>query len=247
MKRFYLYLCILWLSACAAQPAKLPTSERLVGVKGMRTASLRNAMLSQNLELGSPVYLRLFKKETLLEAWVKDGEDEQYSLFKKYPICNYSGKLGPKLKEGDRQAPEGFYWVGAQQMNPWSQHHLSFDLGYPNAYDAALGRTGSHLMVHGGCKSDGCYALTDDVIEDVYLMVEASIANGHGVPVHIFPFRMNESSLVLNQDARWSGFWENLKQGYDAFEETHIPPQIGIEKESFSTISYLVSKQEPQI
>ena len=218
-------LCAFILSACQTTQTKLPTSERLVGVKGMRLSGLRNEMLSQNLELGQPAFIRIFKEEKILETWIKDEESEQFVPFKQYAICKYSGNLGPKLKEGDGQAPEGFYEIGANQMNPWSEFHLSFNLGFPNQYDRAHKRTGSHLMVHGGCKSTGCYAITDESMEEVYLMTEAAIANGHKVPVHIFPFRMTPEKMVKHSGSRWAFYWENLKQGYDAFEATKIPPK----------------------
>ncbi len=205
----------------------MPISERLIGVKGIRLSGVRNDMMAQNLELGAPVFIRIFKEEKTLETWVKDNETNEYVPFKDYAICKYSGALGPKLREGDKQAPEGFYEVGADQMNPWSEFHLSFNLGFPNAYDRAHRRTGSHLMVHGGCESTGCYAITDESMEDVYLLTEAAIANGHNVPVHIFPFRMTAENMARHSGSGWIFFWENLKQGYDAFEATKIPPRTG--------------------
>ncbi len=197
-----------------------------MGVKGMKLAALRNDMRAQNLELGAPVFIRLIKNEKTLETWVKPEDEDTFVPFKKYPICTYSGELGPKIQEGDYQAPEGFYNVTADQMNPWSQFHLSFDLGYPNEYDRANRRTGSKLMIHGDCKSSGCYAITDDAIEDVYLMVEASIAGGYDVPVHIFPFQMTDGNLAIHQALGWGPFWQNLKEGYDIFETTRIPPRV---------------------
>lgn len=223
MKNALSLVLILFLAACSAHKQP-PTSERLVGVKGMKLSGLRNEMLSQNLAIGAPAYIRIFKAENVLETWVQDPQSKQYALFKTHPICNYSGTLGPKLREGDEQAPEGFYMVTADQMNPWSKFHLSFDIGYPNNYDLAHGRSGSHLMLHGGCKSQGCYAITDEAIEDVYLLTEASIANGHDVPVHIFPFRMHPRNMDRHNASQWTPFWQNLKEGYDAFEVTKIPP-----------------------
>lgn len=227
-KRFIIItLACALLTACQTSVTKLPTSERLVGVKGMRLSGLRNEMLAQNLELGAPKFIRIFKEEKILETWVEDQETKEYVPFKQYEICKYSGNLGPKLKEGDGQAPEGFYEIGASQMNPWSEFHLSFNLGFPNKYDRAHNRTGSHLMVHGGCKSTGCYAITDESMEEVYLMTEAAIAQGHKVPVHIFPFRMTPENMTKYSGSRWAFYWENLKQGYDAFEATKTPPKAG--------------------
>ncbi len=216
-------LTLLTLTACQATQ-KTPTSDRLVGVKGMRLSAIRNEMLTQNHEFGQPVFLRIFKEDQVLEAWVKEPKSEEYELFKTYDICKFSGQLGPKLAEGDGQAPEGFYEIGADQLNPWSQYHLSFNLGFPNEYDRARLRTGSNLMVHGGCKSIGCYAITDHAMEEVYLMTEASIQNGHNVPVHIFPFRMTDTALRNRGDSLWYEEWQNLRIGYDAFERTKTPP-----------------------
>ena len=221
-----LTICILLLTACQTTQT-LPTSERLVGVKGMRLSGLRNEMMAQNLELGAPTFIRIFKEEKTLETWVQDSDTKEFIPFKRYKICKYSGNLGPKLREGDGQAPEGFYEIGADQMNPWSEFHLSFNLGFPNKYDRAHNRTGSHLMVHGGCKSTGCYAITDKNMEEVYLMTEAAIAEGHKVPVHIFPFKMTPENMTKHSGSRWAFYWENLKQGYDAFEITKTPPKAG--------------------
>jgi len=226
--RSILIICLLCLTACQTTH-KTPTSERLVGVKGMRLSALRNEMLTNNTELAQPIFIRIFKEEKTLETWIKDTKTAQYVPFKQYPICKYSGHLGPKLNEGDGQAPEGFYEVGADQLNPWSEYHLSFNLGFPNEYDRARMRTGSNLMIHGGCKSIGCYAITDKAMEEVYLMTEAAIAAGHKVPVHIFPFRMTQRKLRLKQDSIWYEEWENLRAGYEAFELTKIPPKAGHE------------------
>ena len=222
-------LALCTLAACQTPPPPppqtTPTSDRLLGVKGMRLSGLRNEMLSQNLSLGAPTFIRIFKQEKILETWIQDQETKQYRPFKRYNICKHSGTLGPKLAEGDGQAPEGFYEIGADQLNPWSQYHLSFNLGFPNAYDRARMRTGSNLMIHGGCESIGCYAITDDAMEEVYLMTEAAIAAGHKVPVHIFPFRMTPKAMHENADSLWQEEWQNLRIGYDAFEATKTPPK----------------------
>ncbi|MBL8587610.1 MAG: hypothetical protein JNK46_03690 [Methylobacteriaceae bacterium] len=185
---------------------------------------------------GQPAYVRIFKQEGQLELWLKRGP--RYALFKTFSICKWSGKLGPKVKEGDYQSPEGFYNVTARQLNPNSQYHLAFNVGYPNAYDRQHGRTGSALMVHGDCQSVGCYAMTDKGIEEIYGYVEAALRNGQReVPVHIFPFRMTSSAIAREAGggglaslfggathAGWGDFWRNLKEGYDLFERTGEPP-----------------------
>ncbi len=220
-----LLIAIIFLNACAAQ---LPTSERLERVRLAKQEALAQEMLTDNLQFGAPSFIRVFKSEKLVEAWVQDQETGRYVPFKTYPICNYSGDLGPKQAEGDHQAPEGFYAVGAGQMNPWSSYHLSFDIGFPNEYDRTYRRTGSNLMIHGNCKSEGCYALTDPAIEEIYLLTEASIANGYNVPIHIFPFRMTPPNMLKHADNKWYPFWQNLQDGYNAFERTKIPPNIDV-------------------
>lgn len=184
-------------------------------------------LAAAGLAFGAPVYLRVFKEERVLEVWVKSGA--RFVVFETHPICNFSGDLGPKLAEGDRQSPEGFYDVGLDALNPNSAYHLSFNLGFPNAYDRGQGRTGSFLMVHGDCRSVGCYAMTDPVIERIYLMVEAALRAGQGsVAVHAFPFRMTDARMAAAQGHRWFGFWESLAPAYRAFEETGVPPEVSV-------------------
>ena len=223
--RSLLIICALFLTACqTTQTAKVPKSDRLIGVKSMRLSGVRNEMMNQNLQIGDPTFIRIFKEEKILETWIQNTETGRYAPYKQYKICKHSGDLGPKLREGDGQAPEGFYQIDADQLNPWSEFHLSFNLGFPNKYDRAHKRTGSNLMVHGGCKSTGCYAITDKSMEEVYLLTEAAIFNGHKVPVHIFPFKMTQQNMARHSASGWSFYWENLKQGYDIFELTKIPP-----------------------
>jgi hypothetical protein len=135
--------------------------------------------------------------------------------------------LGPKLYEGDRQAPEGFYSVGPQQLVLSGRHARSLDLGYPNAFDGSLGRTGSHILLHGGCQSTGCFAMTDPVMERVYALAEQALRAGQReIPVHVFPFRMTAANLEQHSNSPWRAFWNNLKAGYDAFEATRTLPVV---------------------
>jgi murein L,D-transpeptidase YafK len=173
------------------------------------------------------VFLRIFKLDSEIEIWME--KDGRYQLFATYPICLWSGWLGPKLREGDLQAPEGFYEVGAEQLNPNSRWHRSFNLGFPNEYDRAQGRDGSFLMVHGGCQSVGCYAMTNDVIDEIWRLVTAALDRGQQhFQVQVFPFRMTERNLKAHSADRWAGFWGDLKRGYDAFEHTHVPPLVSV-------------------
>ncbi|QGM48161.1 hypothetical protein H2LOC_018680 [Methylocystis heyeri] len=188
--------------------------------------------------MGAPVYIRIFKKEGELELWLK--HNGRYALYRSFPICKWSGRLGPKLREADYQSPEGFYSVSARQLHPHSNYHRAFNVGYPNAYDRQNGRTGGLVMVHGNCKSVGCFAMTDKGIEEIYGFVEAALAGGQReVPIHIFPFRMTEAAIAResseggfmsflatepSEGARWAGFWRNLKEGYEIFQQTGEPP-----------------------
>ena len=211
-----------------AASADLPTSKRLERVQSDRMPDLRAELREAGLILGAPIFIRIFKKERQLEVWM-EGAGGRLQLFRTFGICSYSGKLGPKLKEGDRQAPEGFYRVGPSEMNPNSQYHLSFNLGFPNAYDRAHGRTGSYLMVHGSCVSVGCYAMTNKGIEEIYLLASAALKEGQpNFNVHIFPFRMTGENMRRHEDSRWFGFWQNLKEGFDAFEEENKVPEVAV-------------------
>lgn len=198
-------------------PSEVPLSDEtldLLGKKGMQP--------------GSPVFVRVFKEESELEIW-KERDDGRFYHFKTYPICNWSGQLGPKLSQGDRQAPEGFYTITPHLMNPNSKYYLSFNLGYPNAYDKSLGRTGDSVMVHGKCRSAGCYAMTDAMMEEIYGVTrEALKAGQQSFQVHAFPFRMTDARMAREKKNKWYPFWRVLKQGYDYFEAYRLPPNVEV-------------------
>ena len=190
-------------------------------------AKFDDRLKTQGLALGAPVFLRIFKLEHELEIWME--KDGRYQLFATYPICLWSGRLGPKLAEGDRQAPEGFYAVTKEELNPNSRWHRSFSLGFPNEFDRAQGRTGSFIMVHGGCQSIGCFAMTNDVVDEIWRLVTAALDSGQpAFNVQVFPFRMAEKNLAARKSDQWSNFWADLKKGYDAFERTHVPPVVSV-------------------
>jgi len=189
--------------------------------------SLDERLASQGLAAGNPIFMRIFKREFELELWMK--RDKTFRLLATYPICKWSGELGPKLKTGDRQAPEGFYTVDATALNPNSAWHRSFNLGFPNAFDRAQGRTGSFLMVHGGCGSIGCYAMTNPVIDEIWRLVTAAFAGGQQrFQVQVYPFRLTESNLSRHAGSPLSGFWTELKPGYDLFEASFVPPKVSV-------------------
>lgn len=188
--------------------------------------TLERDLVKLGLEFGAPVFMRIFKREKELELWV-EGDAHRFVLFRTYPICTYSGDLGPKQRGGDNQAPEGFYRVAARQLNPLSRFHLSFNLGYPNAYDRAHSRTGNFLMVHGSCVSIGCYAMGDDAIEEIYTLAAAALQGGQpAFEVHAFPFRLEQENLDSKSDSPWHAFWSELQPAYEAFEQSHKPPAI---------------------
>lgn len=187
--------------------------------------------------MGDQVFVRIFKQEGQLELWLRKS-NSRFSLYKSFPICKWSGRLGPKVKEADYQSPEGFYSVSAKQLHPNSNYHRAFNVGYPNAFDRQNGRTGGLVMVHGACKSVGCFAMTDRGIEEIYAFVEAALRAGQReVQVHIFPFRLTEQAIARETGGswlafvgaggnyqHWTAFWHNLKEGYDLFEQTGEPP-----------------------
>jgi murein L,D-transpeptidase YafK len=205
-----------------------PQSDRLREVRARVTPSLKQELAAAGFALGDPAFIRVFKEERELELWLNPNGASQFKLWKTWPVAAMSGKLGPKLKEGDLQAPEGFYAVDAKAMNPQSDFHLSFNIGYPNAFDQAQKRTGTFIMVHGDKVSLGCFAMTDPVIEQIYLAVEEALHRGQSfVPVHVFPFRMTDERMARaeTEGGEWLAFWRNLREGYDFFEKNRMPAQ----------------------
>lgn len=185
-------------------------------------------MAEKGMSKDQPILIRSYKKESELEVW-KRKANGQYSLLKTYPMCRWSGQLGPKIREGDRMAPEGFYAITPAQMNPNSSYYVSFNMGFPNAYDRAHGRTGAHLMVHGACSSAGCYSMTDDQIGEIYALVrEAQNAGQKAVQMQALPFRMTPENLAKHRLDSNIAFWKNLKEGTDYFDVTGDEPQVGV-------------------
>jgi murein L,D-transpeptidase YafK len=184
-------------------------------------------MTEKGMSRQDPILLRIYKEESKAEIWKKRRSDGRYALLKSYDICRFSGKLGPKKKEGDKQAPEGFYSVSPGQMNPRSNYFLSFNIGYPNAYDRALGRNGQHVMMHGDCLSAGCYAMTDEQIGEIYALAQNAFAGGQkAFQVQALPFRMNAQNMARRRNNENIAFWKNLKQGSDNFEVTKLEPKV---------------------
>ena len=183
-------------------------------------------MTAKDMDLQSPILVRLFKQEAELEIWKQDRSG-RFALLKSYPICRWSGDLGPKVREGDRQAPEGFYSISPAQMNPQSAYYLSFNTGYPNAFDKALGRTGSQLMVHGDCSSRGCYAMTDEQIAEIYSLGRESFFGGQkSFQLQAYPFKMTPANMAKHRNNPNMPFWKMIKEGNDHFEVTKQEPKV---------------------
>lgn len=194
---------------------------------------LNGRLAAHGVAAGDPILMRIFKREFELELWMM--RDGRFHRFATYPICKWSGELGPKIKTGDRQAPEGFYTVDKTALNPNSAWHRSFNLGFPNAFDRSLGRTGSFLMVHGGCGSIGCYAMTNPVIDEIWRLVTAALGGKQSrFQVQVYPFRLTETNLNRHAGSPQHAFWSSLKPGYDLFEASQTPPKVSVCGKSYA-------------
>jgi murein L,D-transpeptidase YafK len=187
------------------------------------------ALLQQkNMPKDSPILIRIFKEESELEVWKQDTT-ARYELLKVYPICRWSGDLGPKVKEGDRQAPEGFYPITPGLMNPNSSYYLAINTGFPNAFDKANNYSGAFLMIHGDCSSRGCYAMTDEQIGEIYSLARESFLGGQkAFQVQAYPFRMTAANLARHRNNPNMAFWKMIKVGNDHFEVSHLEPKIDV-------------------
>jgi murein L,D-transpeptidase YafK len=195
------------------------------------TQGLSPAMLSllrqKRMAKYSPILVRVFKEESELEVW-KEDVTRHFQLLKVYPICRWSGDLGPKLQEGDRQAPEGFYTITPKLMNPNSNYYLAINTGFPNSFDKANDRDGSFLMIHGNCASIGCYAMTDEQIAEIYALARDSLSGRPSFQVQAFPFRLTPANLARHRTNPNMAFWKMLKIGNDHFETTHLEPTVDV-------------------
>jgi murein L,D-transpeptidase YafK len=223
--RHFALAALLGLSLAACEEGRYRGSAR----HNIPIPSATYALMSEKgMSKSQPILIRSYKKESELEVWKKRA-DGKYALLKTYPMCRWSGQLGPKIREGDRMAPEGFYAITPAQMNPNSSFYVSFNMGYPNAYDRAHGRTGAHLMVHGACSSAGCYSMTDDQIGELYALVrEAHNGGQKAVQMQAFPFRMTPENLAKHRLDPNIAFWKNLKEGSDYFEVAKDEPSVSV-------------------
>lgn len=226
---FLVLACTLWLSACQQQPLWLtPPKAR----QDLPTA-LRQKIAKLGIDKYAPVLIRIFKKENKLEIW-KLSRAANYIKVASYNICAWSGKLGPKFMEYDRQAPEGFYSLTTNHMNAYSHYYLAFDIGFPNEVDKANGRSGHHLMIHGACSSSGCYAMSDKSMAQIYALVRDGFLGGQSkVQIQALPFALNAANMALYAHDKNFTFWQNLKIGYDIFNITHQPVDYSAQKGAY--------------
>ena len=181
---------------------------------------------------GAPISIRAFKEERQLELWLRKGDS--FVFFESYFIAGTSGGHGPKLRQGDGQIPEGFYFVTPRQMNPQSNFHLSFTIGYPNKFDRAHARSGDFIMVHGSDVSIGCLAMTNTKIEQIHTLADASLKGGQKfLRIHVFPFKMTDEVMNQHSDHRWFTFWQILKTGYQRFEDTKMPSTVIVKDKTY--------------
>ena len=221
---------------CLGQDGKqLPTEETKKlppKLPAKATKKLPSELLSllqqKKMSKHSPILVRVFKEEAELEVWKQDTTG-RFHILKTYPICRWSGDLGPKLREGDRQTPEGFYRVTPELINPHSSYHLAMNIGYPNSFDKANNRDGSLIMIHGDCWSVGCHAMTDEQISEIYALARESFLGGRpSFQVQAYPFRLTPANLARHRNNPNLAFWKMLKIGNDHFEATHLEPKVDV-------------------
>ncbi len=192
------------------------------------SASILAEMDKKNMDRNAPILIRIFKEEGKLEIW-KAKRDNRFDVIASYDICAWSGKLGPKIKEGDRQAPEGFYNLTPGHLNPNSNYYLAINTGFPNRYDQANGRNGTNLMIHGACSSSGCYSMTDAQVLEIYGFARDAFKGGQKtVQLQALPFRMTAENMARHRNSEHFEFWKMLKVGYDNFEVTKRPPEVNV-------------------
>jgi murein L,D-transpeptidase YafK len=209
------------------QTAKLPPKLPAKATKKL-PPELLSLLRQKNMPIHSPILVRVFKEEAELEVWKQDTTG-RFQVLKTYPVCRWSGDLGPKLWEGDRQTPEGFYRVTPELMNPHSNYHLSINIGFPNSFDKANNRDGSLLMIHGDCWSVGCFAMTDEQIGEIYSLArESFLGSQPSFQVQSYPFRLTPANLARHRNNPNLAFWKMLKTGNDHFEATHLEPKVSV-------------------
>lgn len=233
LKIILLSILIFSLASCSSPKKVVALQKPSINlIPKIETLTLYESLKKIDAKVGDPIFIRIFKKEKKLEIWVKPKK--KFKLYKTYSICTFSGDLGPKLKQGDNQSPEGFYTISQKQLKPNSKYHLGLILDFPNKYDRYQKRTGAYLMIHGKCSSTGCYAMGNTQIEEIYKIAEEALKNSQKkFNVHIFPFEMTPKNMELYSSNRWLSFWINLKLGYDIFERYGVVPIVRADKNNY--------------
>jgi murein L,D-transpeptidase YafK len=192
-----------------------------------REAELAQEFAVKGLKLGSPVFIRVYKQTSEMELWVQQGP--RYVHFKTYGICRWSGFLGPKFYEGDRQSPEGLYRITTSDLIVNRRWDRAMNINFPNSFDSMNGRGGSGILIHGGCGSIGCFAVQNESVEDVYGAVRAALKGGQAyVPVLALPFRFTSLAPEKEDTLQMSEFWADLRRADLLFERDKIPPAAWI-------------------
>ncbi|WP_336278653.1 murein L,D-transpeptidase family protein [Bartonella sp. CB175] len=227
LNRFFVACTLLAIGALTACGIRLPASIKAKAEQPL-PQEIQNRMVLYDIDQYAPIVMRFFKEENIAEIW-KKNRTGAFVLLARYGICKWSGHLGPKYKEGDFQTPEGFYTISASQMNPYSKYYLSFNIGFPNIYDQANGRTGSYLMVHGSCFSAGCYSMSDKNMAQIYAFARDAFRGGQReFQLQSFPFRMTSANMARHRANPHYKFWMMLKEGYDFFEKNRQPPKVEV-------------------
>ncbi|MBN8951743.1 MULTISPECIES: L,D-transpeptidase family protein [unclassified Rhizobium] len=226
----YISLMALTLAGCndALDTASIDLSKVKNKVEQPLPSHILADMSKKGMDRNSPIMIRIFKEEGVMEI-LKANQSNRFEVIADYKICAWSGRLGPKVKEGDRQAPEGFYMLTPANLNPNSKYYLAINTGFPNRYDAANGRTGADLMIHGACSSSGCYSMTDQQVLEIYAFARDAFKGGQkAVQLEAFPFRMTAENMWKHRLSPNIEFWKMLKVGYDNFEVTKRPPDVEV-------------------
>lgn len=229
-----LFLCMLLLTISIADSAQTTFKTRQLAFDRVKSAymakwgTIRNELKAQGISNNFNLFLAAYKQEGKLEVWIKSGDKKSYQLFKIYAFSGHSGVIGPKVKEGDLQTPEGFYHITA--YNPESKFHLSLGINYPNNTDllrSGREKPGSEIYIHGDCVTAGCIPITDDKIRELYILaVEAREHGQREIPVHIYPFKMTAENMKIQSEKHphQKAFWTSLKSQHDAFEKSRMLP-----------------------
>jgi murein L,D-transpeptidase YafK len=243
---FYISIAIICFSFISAEnfKASQKTYTRVQHAYSEKESELRELYKQKKVNFGTQqIFLRAFKSEKEVEVWARSKVCDKFTLIKTYPICSSSGTLGPKRKEGDRQVPEGYYYI--DRFNPQSNYYLSMGINYPNASDRILGnqKPGNNIYLHGSCVTIGCIPLTDNLIKEIYILgIEARNNGQTKIPIHIYPFKMNDENFenfktTCSSNSSLIKFWENIKPGYDYFEKNKILPKITVQQNGLYRIS----------